>query len=153
MTAQLISSEAVAALLSAEEDGDADSARRLVQSLLNSAGLPLWKDMEIELFPGRSGTLLLARRTDLVSVCCCFPDLEALLEAVRLCSPALPARLLLCRGLYYLLLYCPADAPAPELNEFCLSGTLDAAETAHILEHGRTLIGRSAISVLQKNFF
>lgn len=152
MTAQLVSPEAVAVLLDTEDIGGAENARALVLALLDDAGLSPWADMEIELFPGSEGTLLLARRSDLICEGYRFDDFEELLSAAAACPTEYPAQLFACGGAYYLLLHRPAGREGPEMNEFCLDGTLASGMIAHIREHGRLLIGRQAISLLRKIF-
>jgi len=152
MTAQLVSSEAAAVYFERGEAPDPEAAKALIESLLRQSGLPVWRDMEIELFPGPEGALILARRADLREACCRFPDLESLLAAVPGCPPGYPARLYFCRGAYYLLLRLPEEALF-ELEEFCLDAPVGTREAAHIREHGRLLLARDAAAQLRKFFF
>ena len=152
MTAQLVSPEAVALFLHEADAAGVESARELVCTLLREAGLPLWEDMEIEVFPGAGGTLLLARPADLVEEGYRFGDLESLLAAASVCPPEYPARLLYSGGAYVLLLRRPVGEQGPEMSEFCLEGALSAGLMAHLREHGRVLMAKDAVARLQKIF-
>jgi len=152
MTAQLITDEAVAVLLQPDETYDAESAGELVRSLLRKAGLSPWENMEIELFPGADGVLLMARRTDLVCEAYAFDDFEVLISATFACPTNWPAQLWSYKGAYYLLLRRPVGEESPDMNEFCLCDSLSSGMIAHILEHGKLLIACGAVEKLQKNF-
>ena len=152
MTAQLISAEAVAILLQPGEAGDSEAAGALVRSLLIEAGLPPWEDMEIELFPGADGTLLMARRTDLIWEGYAFPDFDILVAATAACNPGWPSQLWSYKDEYYLLLRRPICEESPDMNEFSLTDKLSGSMTAHIREHGKLMIEREAVTLLQKFF-
>ncbi|MGI6029860.1 MAG: hypothetical protein ACOX81_10715 [Candidatus Heteroscillospira sp.] len=152
MTAQLISRSAVAVLLDAGENADRESARELVLSLLTDAGFSPWEDMEIELFPGGRGALLVARRTDMVTDGYRFEDFEALLQAAYACPVEYPAQLLSCGGAYFLVLRHPCPDCGVDMSEFCLDGSLAPDMLSHVREHGKVLIDRDAIEKLRKIF-
>ena len=152
MTAQLISADAVAVLLRADEPTDAKSAGELVQALLKEAGLPIWDDMEIELFPGADGTLLMARRADLVCEGYAFEDFDILVAATAACPSNWPSQLMSYKGIYYLLLRRPVGEESPDINEFCFCSGISDGMIAHLKEHGKLLIPRDAVELLQKNF-
>jgi len=152
MTAQLISDEAVAVLLQSDEASDPKSAGELVQRLLKEAGLAPWEDMEIELFPGADGTLLMARRANLVCEGYAFHDFEVLVSATGACPVNWPSQLWSYNGAYYLLLRRPVGEESPDMNEFCLCDSLTSGMIAHILEHGKALIPSRAVELMQKNF-
>lgn len=152
MTAQLISAEAVAILLQPDEMHDPEQAADIIRHLLIDSGLPPWSDMEIELFPGADGTLLMARRTDLIREGYAFPDFDALVDATAACPESWSSQLWYYGGQYCLMLRRPMDEESPDINEFCLCGSLSVNYMAHIREHGKLIIERDAINQLQKFF-
>ena len=108
--------------------------------------------MEIELFPGCGGTLLIARPTALITECFAFSELEELLPAANMCNPGWPSCLYGYEGDYYLMLHRPAGEDSPELGEFTLLPQPSPLLCAHIREHGRLMIPKGATGLLQKFF-
>lgn len=152
MTTQLVSPDAVAVILLSDEVNDPNSVRALVRSLLLHEGLTPWKDMAIELFPSERGTLLIARRSDLVHEGYRFDEFEALISAVHICPKEYPSQVICYDSAYYLLVSRPIEDTPMDMSEFCLSEQICESMLAHLSEHGRILIPANAITVLQRNF-
>ena len=148
MTAQLITEGAVAALLFPEDDASPGGVRAVVASLLRGAGLDVWPDMEIELFPAAGETLLMARPAARLSCVWCFAGPEELIGAALACGD-MPSQLVTLDGRYYLLTGPDADA---RLREFSLAEPGGGELAAHLREHGRVLIERGAAARLRSAF-
>lgn len=151
-----ISSHAVSISLSAEELPpvlDAEAAKSLIREALEAGGQPVWGDMEVELFTGNGGVLLIARPLMGEPRCFSFDDFERLLSAVLPIQDDFPSALTYMDGLWLLSLRCREEDVPFSLSEFGepfdeYSENLDLFHS----EHGSRLIFRRAIGTLKDRF-
>lgn len=127
--------------------------RALVRRELASHGQKVWLQMELDVFGGVDGGLLLiARPLPDTPLCLRFKDFEDLICAVNLCSDAESSELSALDGDYYLVLDCQAEPP-PGVFEFGEPVHASEAVIAHLREHGACILHRDAVLTLQKHFF
>ena len=107
----------------------------------------------LEIFPGREGVLLFLRFGAEKPVFFSFGSLDTLLDAVGECREDMPARLDCFDGVYILTLYPRAGSTAADaFGEFGVRLPYPDGFSAHMREHGRTLIESDALRVLRGVF-
>ena len=112
-----------------------------------------WEAAELELFPGREGVLLFARRKSGLPRHFHFSDFELLLQAVQACPDALPSTLARIEEGYLLTVYpFEGELPPFALYEFGIALGQNAYLEAHLTEQGEVLIPNAAMSALCTHF-
>jgi hypothetical protein len=108
----------------------------------------------LEIFPGNNAVLIFAREHIGAPSFFVFDSLEPLLEAAYACTRDITTFLIRADGRYFLVFYPKKREPPPAaLSEFGDEAQYPPAFAKHITEHGRMLLGPSALRELRKVFF
>jgi len=125
----------------------------LLATALAESRLDGWEAAELELFPGREGVLLFARRKSGLPRHFHFFDFETLLQAVHTCPDALPSTLARVGNGYLLTVYpFEGESPPSALYEFGIALGQNTYLEAHLTEQGEVLIPNAAMSALCIHF-
>jgi len=123
----------------------------MINRLLTQHGYPLWADMEVDMFGGDAGSLMLiARPAPEPDLCVSFSCFEDLINAVRACPRDLPSSLVLIEGAY--LLFVAGGDSCPALSEFGRALSCSGRLRTHAGEHGKVLIERRAMALIRRCF-
>ncbi len=124
-------------------------SQRDAKALLKSASIPQsWREVELELYPGRDGLLLFVKRSEEIHWYA-FDDPELLLAAAARLSDQRESALYFMEGTYYLGLCNGGDCVAGEFG-----GKLPAGKyyEKYLEEHGKCLISKEAVPLLRRQF-
>jgi len=152
MSLYITAPELYARNLSPESLNRADALDLLALALTESR-LDGWEAAELELFPGREGVLLFARRKSGLPRHFQFFDFELLLQAVHTCPDTLPSTLARVQEGYLLTVYpFEGELPPSALYEFGTALGQNSYLEAHLTEQGEVLIPNAAMSALSTHF-
>ena len=112
-----------------------------------------WNNVYLELFAGRDSLLLVARAHSGDPRFFEFHNIEDLISAAMLCPTDIISFLSYSEGSYFLIVY-PWDSESPPdvLHEFGEEVSLHPNFAFHLTEHGKILMGPSAIDELHDYF-
>jgi len=132
---------------------DGELAKALVCQTLREAGKAEWTDMEIELFQGKTGALLIARPLRGKPRCFAFSEFETLLSAALAINKDIPSGLTYLEGQWLLSLRCMDEDIPMSLLEFGeeLKDYSELTGGFHA-EHGRQVISGEALRILKEKF-
>jgi len=123
--------------------------QKQARAVLKAAGLPEnWRDVDVELYPGREELLLFVRCAD-STAWYAFSDLEQLLGAAGCMPEENGTALYVLDGGYILGLSGGKSAAAEEFGRSVPAGRY---YEAYLREHGKVLFGKNAISRLRAAF-
>ena len=131
-----------------------DAAGILKQALGGDIGCGVdWSNVYLELFAGNNSLLLIARAHSGTPHFFMFRDIERLIDAAQLVPEDIISFLSYCDGSYYLIVY-PWDMESPPnvLLEYGQELSMHSNYAFHLTEHGKTLLGPSALDELKKLF-
>lgn len=132
---------------------DSASAKKIVSDALFDGGHSVWPDMEVEVFSGNGGVLLIARPLHGALRCFSFRDVEHMIAAALSLGGEPPSRLTYMEGQWLLSIRSGSDRDACALSEFGdrIEDYSDGNEE-FLSEHGQVIIPQKAVSVLKRNF-
>ena len=112
-----------------------------------------WENVYLELFAGPSSLLLIARAHSGDPCFFEFQNIEELIEAASVCTEDVISFLLYCEGAYYLIVYpWERENPPGTLYEYGRELTMHPNYAFHLTEHGRLLMGPTALAELRSRF-
>ena len=131
-----------------------DATRILKQALGGNVGCGVdWSNVYLELFTGKDSLLLVARVHSGDPHFFVFRDIECLIEAAQLVPEDIISFLSYCDGSYYLIVYPWDTEPPPNvLLEYGQELPMHANYAFHLTEHGKILLGPSALDELKRLF-
>ena len=132
---------------------DGELAKAMVCQALRSTGEVEWTDMEIELFQGKTGALLIARPLRVKPRCFAFSEFETLLSAALAINRDIPSGLTYLEGQWLLSLRCMDENIPMPLLEFGeeIQDYSELTGGFHV-EHGMQVISREALRILREKF-
>ena len=131
-----------------------DAAGILRRALGGEVGCGVdWSNMYLELFAGKDSLLLVARAHSGDPHFFMFRDIESIIEAAQLVREDIISFLSYCDGAYYLIVYPWDKEPLPNvLLEYGQELSMHSNYAFYLTEHGKTLLGPSALDELKKLF-
>ncbi|MGI6497884.1 MAG: adaptor protein MecA [Oscillospiraceae bacterium] len=163
MTIQQINPASIAVYLSPEdladhgcfaEDLTIQEAFRITRLACGKLGFSPTGILEIEAFPNACGVLVFAKLHEQHRALFRFPDLETLLSAISVLPRPFPdASLTYWEDAYHLSFIAPNPSYHSILLEFGQSIQESEYHLSHILEHGRCIVEKNALDVLDASFF
>jgi len=130
-----------------------DDAAGILKEALGERCTEEWRNVFLELFAGTNSLLLVARAHSGDPYYFEFRDIEELISAAALCPEDIISFLLFCEDSYYLIVY-PWDRETPPniLFEYGQELNLHPNYALYLTEHGKMLLGPSAIDELKRQF-
>ena len=130
-----------------------DDAAGILREALGDGCKDEWSNVYLELFAGRDSLLLVARAHSGEACFFKFEDIEGLISASQLCPGDIISFLSYCEGSYYLIVYPWDKEPPPNvLSEYGRQLMLHPNFAFHLTEHGKILLGPSALDELRQRF-
>ena len=134
-------------------DMKTDDAAGILREALGDRCDNEWQNVYLELFASANSLLLIARAHSGNPHFFEFRDIETLIAAALSCPEDIISFLSYCEGAYYLTVYPWDREPPPNiLSEYGEELTLHPNYAFHLTEHGRQLMGPSALDELRTRF-
>ena len=148
-----LNSDELSALPAPISELKTDDAAGILREALGENCRDEWRNVHLELFEGKNSLLLVARAHSGDPCFFEFQDIEAVIAAAEICPNGLISFLSYCEGSYYLIVYpWDRETPPSALFEYGEELPLHPNYMLHLTEHGKMLMGPSALDELRERF-